>query len=130
MKMKRSVILSLFAVTLTALCATTAQATVNVELNLRYNDPGQASDPNGDGTFATGGFWQLLVQSTATNGIAGIRFIIDGIDDVVGLNNGDVTGNDEVWTDPNDPSVFNFNFVTQVSFGLANGAFSKLDTIA
>ena len=117
MKMKRSVILSLFAVTLTALCATTAQATVNVQLNLRYTNPALAADPNfgcihGQSCAATGGTWQLLVQSTATNGIAGIRFVIEGMSGVIGVNNGDINGNDQVWTDPNDPSVFNFNFVS------------------
>ncbi len=104
MKMKRSVILSLFAAALTALCATTAEATVNVQLNLFYEDPASAGDPNMGGPV--GGTWQLLVQSTATNGIAGIVFVVDNIDGVVGPNNGNVNPNSQVFDETD--SIFKF----------------------
>ena len=109
MKMKRSLILSLFAAALTALCATTAQATVNAQLNLFYQDPFSAQDPNVGGP--TGGTWQLLVQTDAPNGIAGLRFVIDGVGDdrINGLNDGNVSFNAEVFD--NTDSVFVFNFV-------------------
>ncbi len=70
MKMKRSVTLSLFAVALTALCATTAQAVVDVQLNLRYTDPADPSE---------GGSWDLLVQSTAVNGVKGLNVLFTGV---------------------------------------------------
>ena len=99
MKMKRSVILSLFAVALTALCATTAQAVVDVQLNLRYDDP---ADPN------QGGTWDLLVQSGATNGVAGLLTLLDGITGVTGTNTplSAITPNAAVFDDVT--SIFKF----------------------
>ncbi len=75
--MKSNILLVLIAVALAAVCATTAQAVVDVQFNLRYTHP---ADPN------QGGSWDLLVQSNAANGLAGAVFILDGITGVTGIN--------------------------------------------
>lgn len=69
--MKRSLIFC--AIALVAITAHTASADVNVQLNLRYNDPADES---------AGGSWDLLAGTDNASGIAGISVLIDGISGV------------------------------------------------
>ncbi|MCH8840307.1 MAG: PEP-CTERM sorting domain-containing protein [Planctomycetes bacterium] len=65
MNMKRSVILSLFAVALAAIGMSAAQATVNVALNIVYTDPFDPSE---------GGDWTLVAKTDTalSQGIVGL----------------------------------------------------------
>lgn len=65
--MKRSLIFC--AIALVAVTAHTANAAVNVQLNLRYDDPADET---------AGGTWELLAGSDA-GGIAGVSVLIDNI---------------------------------------------------
>ncbi len=65
--MKRS--LSFCAIALVAVMAHSATADINVQLNLRYDDPADES---------AGGTWELLAGSTG-GGLAGLSALIDGI---------------------------------------------------
>lgn len=65
--MKRSLIFC--AIALVAVTAHTASAAVNVQLNLRYDDPADES---------AGGTWELLAGSDA-GGLAGLSVLIDNI---------------------------------------------------
>lgn len=74
MNMKRRLVLSLCAVALTAFGIASANATVRVALNLRYDDP---ADP------AEGGTWQLVAKtdSASTQGISGLVVRVSGLVD-------------------------------------------------
>lgn len=65
--MKRSLIFC--AIALIAVAANSALAAVNVQLNLRYDDPADE---------AAGGSWDLLVLSDGT-GVAGVSVLIDNV---------------------------------------------------
>ncbi len=65
--MKRSLIFC--AIALVAVAVNTASAAVDVQLNLRYDDPANE---------AAGGTWELLARSNGA-GIAGISVLIDGL---------------------------------------------------
>ncbi len=91
--------LSLLAIALVAFSATTAQAQVDTQLNLRYDDPNDE---------AAGGTWDLLVQSAGPNGLAGLRVVIDGITGVTGVDTpgSAITANADAFD--NTSSVFRF----------------------
>ncbi len=100
--MKRSLVLSICAAALVACFSHSAQATVDVQLNLQYTNPGNE---------ALGGTWELLAQSdTGTaNGLAGLKVTFSGIDGTVVPNTG--TGTPTSVFD-NVTSVFRFNTLT------------------
>jgi hypothetical protein len=79
MNMKRSLLMSLFAIAVVAMTFSQAMATVNLQLNLRYDDPNNES---------AGGSWDLLAQTDATEGIAGLSVNASGIDSTITDNNG------------------------------------------
>lgn len=99
--MKRGLVLTLAAATLAAM-AGPAIAAVNVQLNLRYTNP---NNPTG------GGSWDLLVQSTGAQGLAGISAKIGGNLGVTGVDlpANVITANPAVFTAAN--SVFKFQTV-------------------
>lgn len=68
--MKRSLLLSLFAVAIVAMTFGQALATVDLQLNLRYTYPGITS---------LGGTWDLLAKTSAPGGIAGVVAVINNI---------------------------------------------------
>ncbi len=89
--------LSLLTVALVAFSAPVVQAQVDVQLNLRYIDPADES---------LGGEWDLLAQSDATMGLAGLRVVLDGITGVTGVDMGTITPNSDAFDDVT--SVFGF----------------------
>ena len=99
--MKRGLILTLAAAMVAAM-AGPALAVVNVQLNLRYTNP---NNPTG------GGSWDLLVQSTGAQGLAGIQAKIGGNLGVTGVDTplAAITPNAAVFTAAN--SVFKFQTV-------------------
>lgn len=68
--MKRSLLLSLFAVAILAMTVGQAMATISLSLNLRYDDPANE---------AAGGTWDLLARTDNPNGISGLSVVLDGI---------------------------------------------------
>jgi hypothetical protein len=68
--MKRSLLLSLFAVAIVAMTFGQAMAAITVQLNLRYNNPA-------DGT--SGGTWDLLAKTDSAFGIAGVTAVVNNI---------------------------------------------------
>jgi hypothetical protein len=101
MNMKRGLVLSLCAAAVAAM-AGPAFAVVNVQLNLRYTNPNLP---------AGGGSWDLLVQSTGAQGLAGISAKIGGNLGVTGIDlpANIITPNAAVFTAAN--SVFKFRTV-------------------
>ena len=73
--MNRGLVYSLCA--MLAVAATTAQAAVNLQLNLKYTDP---NNPTGGGT------WQLLTKSTGGQGVVGLKAVIGGNTGVTGVD--------------------------------------------
>ncbi|MBX3434537.1 MAG: hypothetical protein KF847_14545 [Pirellulales bacterium] len=100
MKMNRGVIFSLCAAL--AAMASPALAAVNVQLNLRYTDPANATG---------GGTWQLLVKSTAGEGVAGIKVNINGSLGVTGVDlpAGQITSTGAAWNNTDD--VFRYQLI-------------------
>jgi len=84
--MKRRLVLSLCAVALTAFGMSSAQADVDVSLNLRYTDP---ADPSEGGTWT-------LVAKTDSPGIAGlvVRFVGDTMPAAGTIDNAATIGHD------------------------------------
>lgn len=82
--MKRSLFMSLLAVACVAMTISQAMATIDLELNLRYDDPN---------TESAGGSWELLALTDATEGIAGLSVNISGIDSTIADNNGNTNWN-------------------------------------
>ena len=69
--MKCKMALSVCAIAMTAMLASAVFGlTVDVGLNLRYNDP---ADPT------EGGIWQLVAKTDDANGIAGLSAYISGV---------------------------------------------------
>lgn len=80
--MKRGLVLSLCAAAVVAMTSP-ALADIDVQLNLRYTDPNNATG---------GGTWDLLVQDNgASNGVAGIKVDLIGDVGVTGVDTGPVT---------------------------------------
>ncbi|WP_428308393.1 PEP-CTERM sorting domain-containing protein [Lacipirellula sp.] len=96
--MKRGLAFALCAA-LVGATASPAFAAVNVQLNLRYTNP---ANPTG------GGSWDLLVQSTGAQGLAGASFTIGGNLGVTGIDTplAAITPNAAVFN--NTTSVFKF----------------------
>lgn len=99
--MKRGLVLSLGAA-LVAAMAGPAFAVVDVQLNLRYTDPNNATG---------GGTWDLLVKSSGAQGLAGIQAKIGGALGVTGIDTplAAITPNASVFTAAS--SVFKFQTV-------------------
>ncbi len=77
MDIKRGLVLSFCTAVLATLAGPVAQAEVGVQLNLRYDDPANES---------AGGTWDMLVQSSATNGVSAVRVVLQGITGVTGVD--------------------------------------------
>lgn len=69
--MKRSLLLSVCAASLAVVMFTSAQAVVDVGLELRYTHP---ADPS------QGGEWRLVAKTNDAGGIAGLSAVLTGID--------------------------------------------------
>jgi len=93
--MKHSLIFC--AIALVAVAVNSASAQVSVQLNLRYDDPANES---------AGGSWDLLVLSDATNGLAGLQVILDGVTGVTDIDTGTITPNSDAFVDGD--SIFRF----------------------
>ncbi|MBX3426871.1 MAG: PEP-CTERM sorting domain-containing protein [Pirellulales bacterium] len=85
-----------------AAMASPALAAVNVQLNLRYTDPANATG---------GGTWQLLVKSTAGEGVAGIKVNINGALGVTGVDlpAAQITSTSAAWNNTDD--VFRYQLI-------------------
>jgi hypothetical protein len=81
MNMKRSLLLSLFAVAIVAMTFGQALAVVDLQLNLRYTYPGIES---------LGGSWDLLAQTDDVDGIAGVVAVINNIN-LAGITSNNAT---------------------------------------
>jgi hypothetical protein len=81
MNMKRSLLLSLFAVAIVAMTFGQALATVDLQLNLRYTNPADQS---------MGGGWDLLAQTSDVDGIAGVVAVINNIN-LAGITSNNTT---------------------------------------
>jgi hypothetical protein len=68
--MKRSLLLSLFAVAIVAMTVGQAMAVISLQLNLRYTDPADVTE---------GGGWDLLAKTDNADGIAGLTVVLDNI---------------------------------------------------
>jgi hypothetical protein len=71
MNMKRSLLMSLSAVAVIAMACSPALATIDFQLNLRYDDPNDES---------AGGSWDLLAQTDDADGIVGVSVDLSGVD--------------------------------------------------
>lgn len=69
--MKRSLLLSLFAIAIVAMSLGQAMATISLSLNLRYDYPGDES---------LGGAWDLMARDDSANGISSLVVVLDNID--------------------------------------------------
>lgn len=78
--MKRSLLLSLFAVAIVAMTFGQAMATISLSLNLRYTDPANVAE---------GGSWDLMARDDSDFGISALVVVLDGIDfGATSLNSG------------------------------------------
>ena len=68
--MKRSLLLSVCAFAIVAMSLGQAMATITLSLNLRYNDPADATE---------GGAWDLLASTDNVNGLSGLDVVLDNI---------------------------------------------------
>lgn len=89
----------LLSAAIVALAALPASAAVDVQLNLRYTDPANATG---------GGTWELLVKSSAANGLAGLSVNIGGNLGVTAANtpSNAITPNTSVFTNTDNVFVF------------------------
>ena len=95
--MNRGLVYSLCAAALVAVGANSAQAVINVSLNLTYTDPANE---------AGGGTWQLVAKTSDAASIAALNAVIDNVDNGVGPD--DVTLNSGIGAiDPIDAGGLN-----------------------
>lgn len=68
--MKRSLLMSLFAIAIVAMSLGQAMATITLSLNLRYTNPGDTD---------AGGTWDLMAKTSDANGISGLAVVLDNV---------------------------------------------------
>jgi hypothetical protein len=101
MNMKRGLVFTLCSLAVAAMASSAmAQATVNLSLNLRYNDPADPSE---------GGTWYLLANTTDPDGIAAVSAYLSNITAPTASNANDAVENG------NDTALGGYSVVTSAT---------------